>query len=60
MLATGSLVDELDRLDILPAPDAAAAVNAMARGLGAFKSNTYYSSRDVRASLNEIARIVAN
>lgn len=60
VLATGSLVDELDRLDILPAPEAAAAINAMARGLGAFKSNTYYSSREVRASLNEIARIVAN
>lgn len=60
VLATGSLVDELDRLDILPAPDAAAAINAMAKGLGAFKSNTYYSSRDVRASLNEIARLVAN
>ena len=60
VLATGSLVDELDRLDILPAPDAAAAINAMAKGLGAFKSNTYYSSRDVRTSLNEIARIVAN
>ena len=60
VLATGSLVDELDRLDVLPAPEAARAINAMAKGLGAFKSNTYYSSRDVRASLNEIARIVAN
>jgi hypothetical protein len=60
VLATGSLVDELQRLDILSASESAEAGDAMTVGLGAFKNNTQYSRRDVRASLNEIARIVAN
>lgn len=58
VLSAGSLVDELERLNALSAPDAAAALAAMARGVTAFRSENSCSQSDVRASLAEIARVV--
>lgn len=59
VLSAGSLVDELDRMDALPPAEAAAALEAMARGVAAFRTATEYAQSDVRASLGEIARIMA-
>ncbi|MEL7462980.1 MAG: multiheme c-type cytochrome [Pseudomonadota bacterium] len=59
VLAAGSLVDELARLDALQPVDAAVAINAMASGVSAFENQNDYSRSTVRASLDAIAKIAA-
>lgn len=59
VLAAGSLVDELDRLKALGPVDAAIAIDAMTEGVAAFHSQSDYSRRTVRSSLDTIAKLAA-
>ena len=52
-------MDELDRLKALGPVDAAIAIDAMAEGVAAFHSQSDYSRRTVRASLDTIAKLAA-
>lgn len=57
VLAAGSLVDELDKLGVLGAARAGGAKEAIARGIRAFPSADHYRPGQVRAALNEAARL---
>ncbi|MGD1926585.1 MAG: multiheme c-type cytochrome [Paracoccaceae bacterium] len=57
VLAAGSLVDELDRLEALGPGQAIAAQKAIANGMAAFKSIDRHNAGQVRAALNEAARL---
>ncbi|MEM9736332.1 MAG: multiheme c-type cytochrome [Pseudomonadota bacterium] len=57
VLAAGSLVDELDKLKELSPAQADAAQSAISRGLAAFVSVDQYRSGELRAALNDAARI---
>lgn len=56
ILAAGSLVDELDKLEVLAPGQAVAAQAAIRNGLGAFVSVDSYRPKQLRAALNEAAR----
>lgn len=60
VLAAGSLVDELERLEELSPGEAVAAQGAVRRGLQAFTSVDQYNPGQLRAALNEAARIATN
>jgi hypothetical protein len=57
ILAAGSLVDELDKLEVLAPGQAVAAQAAIRNGLNAFVSVDNYRPRQLRAALNEAARL---
>jgi len=59
VLAVGSLVDELDRLETLSVPLAAEAISATQRGLMAFKNQDVYSRTTVHSTMRDIAQIIA-
>lgn len=56
ILAAGSLVDELEKLEVLAPGRAVAAQAAIRRGIGAFKSVDRHNAGQFRAALNEAAR----
>lgn len=60
VLAAGSLVDELDKLEVLGPGKAVAAQAAIRKGLAAFVSVDDYRPRQVNAALGEAARLAAN
>ena len=57
VLAAGSLVDELDKLEVLAPGRAIAAQKAISNGMRAFKSVDRHNAGQVRAALNEAARL---
>ena len=59
VLAVGSLVDELERLEALSASDTTQAITAMQLGLEAFKNQDIYSRKTVQDTMRSIARIIA-
>lgn len=60
VLAAGSLVDELDKLEVLGPGQAVAAQAAIRKGLDAFVSVDNFRPGQVRAALGEAARLAAN
>jgi hypothetical protein len=57
VLAAGSLVDELEKLEVLGPGQAVAAQAAVRKGLNAFVSADNYRPGQVRSALNEAARL---
>ena len=57
VLAAGSLVDELEKLEELTPRQATAAQSAISRGLAAFVSVDRYRSGELRAALRDVAAI---
>ncbi|MEM8698273.1 MAG: hypothetical protein AAGF44_03840, partial [Pseudomonadota bacterium] len=57
ILAAGSLVDELERLEELSPSEAQAAQSAISRGLAAFVSVDQYRSGELLTALRDVARI---
>ncbi|MEM8789974.1 MAG: multiheme c-type cytochrome [Pseudomonadota bacterium] len=57
VLATGSLVDELERLRELTPQQTNAAQSAVSRGLAAFVSVDRYSQGELRAALRDVAAV---
>ncbi|MBY8976272.1 hypothetical protein KHP62_10665 [Rhodobacteraceae bacterium NNCM2] len=57
VLAAGSLIDELEKLDELTPEQAIAAQSAISRGLAAFVSVDQYRSGEFRAAMSDVARI---
>lgn len=57
ILAAGSLVDELERLEELSPSEAQAAQTAISRGLAAFVSVDRYRSGELRTALRDVAQI---
>ncbi len=60
VLAAGSLVDELDKLEAMGPGKAVAAQAAIRKGLGAFVSVDTFRPGQVRAALDEAARLAAD
>ncbi len=60
ILAAGSLVDELDKLEVLAPGRAIAAQSAVRRGLGAFTSIDSYNPAQLRSALSEAASLATN
>ncbi|MEM9370074.1 MAG: multiheme c-type cytochrome [Pseudomonadota bacterium] len=57
VLAAGSLVDEMEKLDELSPSQVTAAQSAISRGLAAFVSVDQYRSGEFRAAMSDVARI---
>ncbi|MEM7236235.1 MAG: multiheme c-type cytochrome [Pseudomonadota bacterium] len=57
ILAAGSLVDEMEKLEELSPNQATAAQSAISRGLAAFVSVDQYRSGEFRAAMSDVARI---
>ncbi|MEM7176274.1 MAG: multiheme c-type cytochrome [Pseudomonadota bacterium] len=57
ILAAGSLIDELEKLEELTPAQSDAAQSAIARGLASFISIDRYDARSFRAAMNDISRI---
>ena len=60
VLAVGSLVDELEKLEELSPGQAVAAQGAVRKGLAAFTSVDRFNPGQLRAALSEAARIATN
>lgn len=57
VLAAGSLVDEMEKLEELSPKQISAAQSAISRGLAAFVSVDQYRSGEFRAAMKDVARI---